>query len=234
MNKKLNIFLVSVVTTTSLLKADPTDSYGKTNNANEVDTYQSVIFTQEDRKRTIGNDPTNAIIPSKVTKIGKDCFAGCDNLTNISIPTSVSSIGADCFKGCDSLSSISIPSSVSVLDAKCFTDCSSLTSISIPTSVTFIGPGCFDRCSSLKSIDIPTCVSALGNGCFDRCNSLTSITIPKKLWNKKRLRLSDDIQVHFHEENEPVQMDIAHQENQIGLTDLFEDKSDTFPYDEDF
>ncbi len=48
-----------------------------------------------------------AVIPDGVTRINRDMFAGCPNLSSVTIPVSVKEIGWRAFAGCGSLSEIS-------------------------------------------------------------------------------------------------------------------------------
>ncbi|MDR0865048.1 MAG: leucine-rich repeat domain-containing protein [Candidatus Symbiothrix sp.] len=50
----------------------------------------------------------NVVIPEEVTAIGKEVFAGCDNLLSISIPGSVTAIGNYAFAYCISLQEITV------------------------------------------------------------------------------------------------------------------------------
>ena len=71
----------------------------------------------------------SAIIPSSITKIGKDAFCACKFLKNIVIPNSVRIIGDEAFFLCTSLKSLDIPSSVIKVGARAFGCCKSLESI---------------------------------------------------------------------------------------------------------
>ena len=55
---------------------------------------------------------TSFTIPNTVTRIHRDAFAGCTNLTSITIPNGVTTIGNDAFSGCTGITSITIPNSV--------------------------------------------------------------------------------------------------------------------------
>lgn len=98
-----------------------------------------------------------------VTKIGKDAFEICRNLTNVSIPDSVIEIGEDAFNYCISLTSVNIPDSVTTIGKQAFGHCSSLTSVTIPDSVTEIGIWGFGYCTSLKSLYCKSTTPPTGN-----------------------------------------------------------------------
>ena len=65
----------------------------------------------------------SSFIPSGVTSIGKNAFAGCKGLASIFIPNSVTSIDEGAFYGCNGLSSIAIPCSVTDINNTAFRDC---------------------------------------------------------------------------------------------------------------
>lgn len=93
-------------------------------------------------------------IPSTVTFIADEAFAGCASLTSVSIPGNVTVIGSRAFEGCSGLTSVSIPNSVDRIESYTFAGCSSLSSISIPASVTQIGWEAFLECSSLAGFTV--------------------------------------------------------------------------------
>ena len=68
-------------------------------------------------------------IGSKVTKIGYEMFAECENLTSITIPNGVVSIGNFSFNNCSSLTSITIPASVTDIQNNALLRCTDLSSI---------------------------------------------------------------------------------------------------------
>ena len=118
-----------------------------------------------------------SVIPTGVTSIGDDAFAGCTGLTSITIPANVTSIGGGAFKGCTGLTSIEIPVTVTSIGDNAFLSCQGLTSITIPNSVTSIGIRAFGYCTSLTSIEIPASVTSIGEYAFSGCSNLTSVTI---------------------------------------------------------
>ena len=88
----------------------------------------------------------------RVTRIGKEAFYNCNELTSIVILEGIARIGFGAFYYCRNLSSVTLPESVSIIDRYAFYDCSSLKSITIPKDVTYIGYCAFGGCYNLKEI----------------------------------------------------------------------------------
>jgi len=126
------------------------------------------------------------LIPSGITYIGANAFAGKANytnrsyenssnnsLTNIEIPNSVTYIGNGAFHS-NQFTNISIPNSVSYIGNNAFGS-NRLTNIVIPNSVTYIGNGAFYS-NQLTNIMIPNNVSYIGDYAFSE-NQLINLTI---------------------------------------------------------
>lgn len=62
-------------------------------------------------------------IKEGVTKISKNAFCGCVNLTLVTIPNSVTKISERAFHRCTKLSHVVIPNSVRKIDNSAFNDC---------------------------------------------------------------------------------------------------------------
>ncbi|MCQ2300767.1 MAG: leucine-rich repeat domain-containing protein [Bacteroidales bacterium] len=120
--------------------------------------------------KLISGFPTTAI-PSSVTAIGDNAFAGC-NSTSITIPNSVTSIGSTAFLK-STITHITIPGSVTSIGNNAFQLCSRLTSVTILEGLTSIGGQAFHSCSSIRSIIIPSSVTSIGSNAFFACNYLS-------------------------------------------------------------
>lgn len=118
----------------------------------------------------------DVVIPSSVTKLGKEAFYGCTSLTSVVIPDSVTDLGGAAFQKCSNLKSVTIPDSVTEIGLLTFSECTSLTGVTIPSSVTSIDSWAFGS-SGLKSITIPGSVTAMGDEVFGFCTDLTNVTI---------------------------------------------------------
>ena len=120
-----------------------------------------------------GKDIKEFYMPSTVTVIQANAFAGCENLTKVlyledkeedngalnavSVITSqVRKIEDNAFKGCKSLATIfDFSSTLTDIGSNAFDGCTSLTSVTIPSTVTSMGAGAFANCSSTLEIILP-------------------------------------------------------------------------------
>ena len=145
-------------------------------------TTAEVCDADEDITRvSIPTTVTNDHTTYHVTRIGKEAFKYCAQLTSVTIPNSVTEIGNLAFGGCYSLTSITIPNSVKKIGRYAFIKCSALTNATIPNSLKSIGYNAFSYCSSLSSITIPNSVTSIEQGAFYECSALTSVTIPNSV-----------------------------------------------------
>ncbi|UTC64128.1 leucine-rich repeat protein [Treponema sp. OMZ 788] len=128
--------------------------------------------------------PTDIVIPSVFSTIGRKAFENCSRLTSITIPNSVTEIRWRAFYGCSSLTDITIPNSVTEIATSTFKNCIRLTSITIPNSVTEIGDWAFGDCRSLMDITIPSSVIKIGHLAFAGCMSLKNVSIENTNFNK--------------------------------------------------
>ncbi len=123
----------------------------------------------------VGGDIT---IPSNVTSIAANVFAGNTALTSVTIPSGVAFFGNGIFSNCTSLTSITIQGNVSSIPSQTFFNCENLKSVYVPASVTAIGSEAFAECVSLSGITIPSAVATIGDKAFYNCVSLTGVSIP--------------------------------------------------------
>lgn len=128
----------------------------------------------------LGCGVTEYAIPSGVTTIGVESFAGCGTIRNITIPSSVTTIKRQAFDSC-SLESIIIPDEVTNLGDHAFLCCDKLKSVSIGNGITAIEEGTFYDCYRLSELHISKNVTMIGPYAFANCRSLTSLTIPSSV-----------------------------------------------------
>ena len=63
---------------------------------------------------------------TKITEIGRACFAECKNMTKITLPETLTSIGELAFYSCSGLKSVIIPASVTSIGDEAFGNCTAL------------------------------------------------------------------------------------------------------------
>ena len=120
-------------------------------------------------------------LPSALQTLGKECFAGCGNLTEIAIPDELETIPESCFTGCKTLSSVTLPGNLKSIGQEAFGNCDGLEGITLPSGLESIDAFAFADCSSLKSITIPGSVRSIGEEAFVLCGNLSSVVIEEGL-----------------------------------------------------
>ena len=129
------------------------------------------------------------VIPTSVTRIEDQAFAGCGGLAAIDIPENVKSIGNQAFRYCYSLTAINIPESVTSIEDAAFQGCWDLTTITVAEENTVYDSrgGCNaiietesnTLIQGCKSTTVPESVKSIGDYAFWQCSPLTAITIPE-------------------------------------------------------
>ena len=136
----------------------------------------------------------SVVIESGVTRIGKDSFKYCKNLTTVSIADSVKSIGDDAFFDCDSLSSVSLPCGINELGSGVFGGCDSLSAVRVSednASFSDVGGVLLNKSGSQlifcpaalnqTEYSVPETVTAIAPYAFSGCVKLTRIMLPESV-----------------------------------------------------
>ncbi len=155
--------------------------------------------------------PTYDGIP--VTRIERNAFSNCFDLTSITLPDSVTVIDEGAFAGCTGLTSITVDEKNPVYYSagNCIIETESKRLIVgcknsiIPNDVKIIAYA-FNNCTSLTSITIPESVTAIVSHAFAGCTGLTSITIPESVTEIEGFAFSgcSDLIEIIVDENNPV------------------------------
>lgn len=95
-------------------------------------------------------------ITYQVTRIGKNAFQGCKELTLIDIPEGITTIGTFAFNGCTKLENVDLPNSLVTLESFAFYACQSFTSFHVPRNLTDIA---YNALMSCRNIAYYTCSS---------------------------------------------------------------------------
>lgn len=150
-----------------------------------------------------GHHITSVVIPEGVTRIGRQAFAYCEEISEVSAPASVVSIGADAFLQTEWLNSqpdglvivgstlytykgtmpedtqITISNDILGIGSYAFSDRTTLTSIQLSDRLVNIDSNAFYSCSGITEINLPTTLLTIGSSAFERCTELTSIELPE-------------------------------------------------------
>ena len=110
--------------------------------------------TYEGRSYTIPRSVRYRRHSYRVVAVGKEAFAGCNNLTNITFHSHITRIDSAAFSGSLSLSRLRLPSKLKEIGSMAFYGCSSLSYVEIPASVEQIGEGAFSNCSGVVDITV--------------------------------------------------------------------------------
>lgn len=143
---------------------------------------------------------------AKLIEIAQYAFVNCTSLTNIVIPSSLTSIVTDAFAGCKSLKSVNY---IGTIDqwcgitfgsasanplyngAKLYLKGEELTELIIPNTVTEIKAYAFAGCDSLTSVTIPSTIKDIDESAFNGCTnlkiiprlaSISDITVPYNMF----------------------------------------------------
>ena len=119
--------------------------------------------------------PTEMVIPSGVTYIGRSAFGVCVSLKKVVIQNPDTVYGLYAFSGCKNLTEVILPEGMKTIPMG-FLDSSGITSIHLPDSVTAIESLAFRQCNSLVSIDLPSGLTSIGDNAFYCCKELSSIS----------------------------------------------------------
>ena len=119
------------------------------------------------------------VVPENITRLEKECFKDCINLTSITLHDKITYIGDSCFQNCPKLKEIIIPDSVNYLGHSCFKDCIGLTNIKLGNGFDTLHQHTFYNCKLLTKVVIPNTVKKYEeNGkIFDECYNLQTIIL---------------------------------------------------------
>jgi hypothetical protein len=117
-------------------------------------------------------------LPSNLTMIGKNAFAGCSGLTGqLILPPDMIYIGVSAFAGCKGFRGrLILPSGITLLRENVFAGCGGITGgLTIPWNVTSIHNHAFSLCLGLRSVCLPASLNSIGEEVFFKCRELREI-----------------------------------------------------------
>ena len=158
---------------------------------NENYVSQKGLLLTKDGKTLMEGVNGTVVIPSSVTSIAYDAFAGRGGLTQVTLPNGIRTIDALAFSDCDSLTEVVIPSSVVNIGRLAFVR-SGLTSISVEEGNEFYSSrngmlltkdGTLLIQGVNGEVEFPPCVRMIGEMAFMECSGLTRLVIPDSVTN---------------------------------------------------
>ena len=116
-------------------------------------------------------------IPNTVTYLGENAFLGCSGLTELDLGDALDTIGSAAFYGCKGFTgSLTIPNSVRIMETAAFYGCTGFTgALTIGNGLErFIGTSAFWGCSGFTdSLTIPNSVTCINPNAFRNCSGFT-------------------------------------------------------------
>ncbi len=132
-------------------------------------------------------DTTKFTFPGAITQIGHGAFNGwkstsssSQTLTSVIVPSSVTEIGSDAFAG-SSITTVDFSQATKLtrINSSTFNGCESLTSVDLSnTKITRLETNTFNICPLLTSVKLPDTLETIENSAFKETYGLTQLTIP--------------------------------------------------------
>jgi len=116
-------------------------------------------------------------LPDGLTDIGDEAFWGV-SVKELVIPESVRRLGKSCFACCNDLAELSILSSGVKADVKAFYRCVVLKKVNFPNGIDELANGMFRGCTELDSLVLPSGLKAIRSGSISYVMRLQRIMIP--------------------------------------------------------
>ena len=119
---------------------------------------------------------TELTIPSSVTGIGNQAFAGCSELATVSFDAGshLSTISQGVFRNCPKLTKVVLPSTVTEIGEYAFAG-TALTYAPLHEGMTKLDTGAFANCTSMTSAQIPTSLTEMADAIFSGCTKLSDV-----------------------------------------------------------
>lgn len=123
---------------------------------------------------------TSVTLPSSVTSIRKNMFAGCTSLINFKAYGEVNKIGDNAFKNCPALKVIEFakPESLKVIGKEAFSGCAALYYVDAVKYANKLGARAFEDCDSLINVEINSEAQEIGKDLFKGCDNIETLSIP--------------------------------------------------------
>lgn len=120
----------------------------------------------------------NCLIDTDTNKL----ILGCTSLEEMTIPTTVTIIGENAFAGNRNICTLTLSDNVETIESNAFSDMQGLSSINLGSGVIELGGFVFSNCTNLRSITIvATAPPTINNDTFNGLTDITEIYVPSEL-----------------------------------------------------
>ena len=143
------------------------------------------------------NSLKKVILPSTITKIGREAFYYCDNLEDIYFNGTLEQFCNIEFESRDTLQytdnlyinnelviDVVVPDGITKIGENFLAGYKKLNSVVLPDSVIELSGTAFFKCENLTSLKMGANISSEDNKILDQCNNLQELTITSELLNK--------------------------------------------------
>ncbi len=149
----------------------------------------------------VGNDPTNIVVPEKiqnvtVTAIKDGIFKNMKDIKTVVLPSTLTKIGEEAFAGCSEMTSINL-GAVKELSRNAFRGCLGLENVTLGDELVGIPEGVFSV-SGLKRIVIPGSAQKIEKNAFSGCRNLSVIVLKEGVRSISEMALLNCPLVHLH------------------------------------
>lgn len=127
-----------------------------------------------------GSGLTEVRFPENIESIGYSAFKGCSKLRFVDIPsnTKLRKIEKFLFEGCESIEELNIPNCIENIEDWAFHNCKKLKQITLPSQLEKVENGLFSGCINLEYVRHIDSIVSIGQEAFFGCISLKQLTIP--------------------------------------------------------
>ena len=163
----------------------------------------------------------NSLKLNNNTSFSNAAFIYTTNLTNVTLPTNISTIVEDMFAGCTSLTSLTIPNTVTSIETAAFYQCTKL-ELTVPESVTSFGESCFEDVKMVYCTSNSACAKYCEeNGVKYK---LTDVAPPNA--NDFEVTLSEDSFVYSGYEEKPENVTVYYKGKELWGASPYVDNPD--------
>ena len=123
----------------------------------------------------------NFAADSKLSFLGENVFAYCEQLKGIELPNSLTVLPSQAFYGCKKISKLVLPAKIEEIGNYCFYGNESLSKLILPESLRTISDFAFAELHLCDTVILPVRLATLEYRAFDNCTGLKYVELPSYL-----------------------------------------------------